>query len=58
MIRGLVPDVTGMGLRDAVYLLEHEGLQVQIQGSGTVQVQSIPAGARVIKGQAIIIQLS
>jgi cell division protein FtsI (penicillin-binding protein 3) len=58
VIKGTVPDVTGMGLRDAVYLLENAGLHVQIQGSGTVQVQSIAPGVPAIKGQSITLQLS
>jgi cell division protein FtsI (penicillin-binding protein 3) len=58
VIKGTVPDVTGMGLRDAVYLLEKAGLHVQIQGSGTVQVQSIAPGIPAVKGQSIILQLS
>ncbi len=55
---GIVPDVTGMGLKDAVYLLENEGLKVQIQGRGKVQAQSLQVGAKIIKGQHITIQLS
>jgi len=55
---GIVPDVTGMGLKDAVYLLENEGMQVQIQGNGRVQLQSVPAGTKIIKGQNITLQLS
>ena len=55
---GIVPDVTGMGLKDAVYLLEVEGLQVKVQGKGRVQLQSITPGTRIIKGQNIILQLS
>lgn len=58
LVRGLVPDVTGMGLKDAVYLLENEGLQVQIQGSGTVQSQSIAPGNRAARGLTIVLQLS
>ncbi len=58
VIRGTVPDVSGMGLRDAVYLLERSGLQVQVRGRGTVQAQSIAPGAAAVKGQAIILQLS
>lgn len=58
VIKGIVPDVTGMGLRDAVYLLETAGLRVQIVGSGTVQVQSIAPGTAAVKGQSIILQLS
>lgn len=58
MYRNMVPDVTGMGLRDAVYVLENSGLQVTVVGKGKVAVQSIPAGTRVIKGQTITLQLS
>jgi cell division protein FtsI (penicillin-binding protein 3) len=56
--RGLVPDVTGMGLRDALYLLERQGLQVRVQGSGSVRAQSLTPGARIVKGQPIFLQLS
>jgi cell division protein FtsI (penicillin-binding protein 3) len=54
----LVPNVMGMGLRDAIYLLENHGLRVKIQGSGMVKHQSLQAGSRVINGQLIQIQLS
>ena len=53
-----VPDVTGLSLKDAVYLLENSGLHVHIQGKGKVQVQSLPAGTRIAKGQDITLQLS
>ena len=56
--KGQVPDVTGMGLKDAIYLLEGQGLQVQIAGKGKVRQQSLPAGAAVVKGQNITLQLS
>ncbi len=46
-----VPDVYGMGARDAVYLLESCGLKVKIQGRGKVQAQSIAAGTKVKKGE-------
>ena len=58
LYRNIVPDVTGMGLRDAVYMLENSGLQVRVVGKGKVSVQSIPAGSRLIKGQNITLQLS
>jgi cell division protein FtsI (penicillin-binding protein 3) len=54
----LVPNVVGMGLRDAIYLLENQGLRVKITGSGMVKNQSISAGARIMKGQEIKIDLS
>jgi cell division protein FtsI (penicillin-binding protein 3) len=57
-VRGMVPDVKGMGLKDAVYLLENQGMRVQVQGSGTVQVQSVAPGTQIVKGQTIVLQLS
>ena len=39
-----VPDVRGMGLRDALYLLENAGLRVDYNGKGTVKSQSIAPG--------------
>ena len=57
-VRDIVPDVTGMGLKDAVYMLETSGLQVRILGRGKVQIQSLPPGTRILKGQNITLQLS
>jgi cell division protein FtsI (penicillin-binding protein 3) len=56
--KGMVPDVKGMSLKDAIYLLEDQGLQVQIKGKGRVQEQSIVPGSKIIKGQNILLQLS
>lgn len=56
--QGLVPDVTGMGLKDAIYLLESQGMQVQLNGKGKVAAQSVPAGTRITKGQNITLLLS
>ena len=55
--KGLVPNVVGMGLIDATYMLEKHGLFVQPVGSGIVREQSIKAGLRINKGQKIILQL-
>lgn len=52
-----VPNVVGMGLRDAMYLLESEGLMVKPQGFGTVIRQSMKPGQPIVKGQQIIIEL-
>jgi cell division protein FtsI (penicillin-binding protein 3) len=46
-----------MGLRDAIYILENQGLQVKPQGRGAVIKQSLNAGSKVQKGQQIIIEL-
>lgn len=57
LYRNIVPDVTGMSLKDAVYMLENSGLQVTVQGKGRVHVQSITPGTVITKGQNIILQL-
>ena len=44
MPESAVPDVRGMGLRDALYLLENAGLNVDYNGIGTVRFQSIAPG--------------
>jgi len=53
-----VPRVTGMGARDAIYLLENAGLRVVLRGSGTVRQQSILPGTRIVRGTPIVIELS
>jgi cell division protein FtsI (penicillin-binding protein 3) len=52
-----VPDVTGMGLRDALYLLENSGLSVRVRGTGKVRSQSVPPGNK-LAGQTIFIELN
>ena len=42
----LIPDVRGMGPRDAVYLLENMGLTVELEGVGKVAQQSIAPGTK------------
>jgi cell division protein FtsI (penicillin-binding protein 3) len=54
---GQVPDVKGLGLKDAIYLLENQGLKVQLIGRGIVQGQSLNPGTKIFKGQSITIQL-
>jgi len=41
-----VPSVIGMGLRDAIYLLENKGLKVKYDGVGRVTKQSIKPGTK------------
>lgn len=53
-----VPDVTGMTLRDAMFLLERQGLRVRYEGAGRVKTQSLRPGAQVIRGNEIRIKLS
>ena len=53
----VTPDVTGMGARDAVYMLESRGLKVKLQGRGKVKRQSYPAGKQVMKGSECVLTL-
>ena len=50
--RDIMPDVTGMGARDAVYELESRGVKVTIHGRGRVKSQSIAAGKPLTSGIA------
>ena len=52
-----VPSVKGMGARDAIYVLENLGLNVEISGVGKVISQTIKPGTK-IKGQDITIFLN
>jgi cell division protein FtsI (penicillin-binding protein 3) len=52
-----IPDVRGMGAKDAVYVLKKRGIKVFIHGVGTVKSQSIAPGADVTKGQSIKLTL-
>ena len=56
--QGLVPDVRGMSLRDAVYLLENKGLRVQFSGKGRVLRQSPEHGARYSEGTMVSLQMN
>lgn len=53
-----VPDVTGLGLKDALYLLENMGLKVEAKGKGKVTYQSIAQNTDFHKGQSINLQLN
>lgn len=53
-----VPDVSDMGARDAIYLLENTGLKVEINGRGTVRGQTPPPGTLLKKGEKIKLEMS
>lgn len=55
---GLVPNVVGMGLQDALYILENQGMKVKVFGYGTVKRQSVQAGVAVKNSPYITIELS
>ncbi len=54
---GRMPDVRGMGLKDALFLLESRGLRVRFSGEGSVVRQSVAPGQRIARGAAVTIVL-
>ncbi len=53
-----MPNVKGMGLKDAVYLLESRGIKVLINGKGKVIYQSLAPGTTIGKGITVTLELS
>ncbi|MEM8892956.1 MAG: penicillin-binding protein, partial [Bacteroidota bacterium] len=53
----VMPDVRGMTLRDAVFLLENKGLEVSIEGHGRVKDQSIWPGQKIENQSKIMLTL-
>ena len=54
--KGIMPDVSGMGLKDAMYVMGNVGLKVRVSGSGKVVTQSIQPGSKIGKG--LMVQLA
>ena len=54
----VIPNVIGMGLKDAVYLTENKGLKVIATGKGKVVNQSLAAGTIFKKGETLTIFLN
>ncbi len=57
-IKNTMPALSGLGLKDALYICENAGLVVKINGVGKVVNQSINAGSAIAKGQLIKIELN
>ncbi len=56
--RQVMPNVRGMGLKDAIYLLENMGLKVAARGRGKISMQSVAPGTALAKGITVILELS
>jgi cell division protein FtsI (penicillin-binding protein 3) len=54
---GTVPDLKGMGLRDAMRLLENQGIEVTSDGYGRIVGQNLPPGTKILNGMKIHLQL-
>jgi len=52
-----VADVVGMSIKDALHILENQGMSVRFTGNGVVKKQSISPGEKIIKGNKIILEL-
>ncbi|MEI6753941.1 MAG: penicillin-binding protein [Paludibacter sp.] len=52
-----VPNLTGMGAKDAVFILENMGLNVQVMGRGKVYSQNMKPGTVARKGTSVMINL-
>jgi cell division protein FtsI (penicillin-binding protein 3) len=55
--KGLVPDVSGMGAKDAFYLLGNLGIKVKLNGRGKVVAQSLHPGTKIQNGAVINLEL-
>lgn len=56
--KGVMPNIAGMGLKDAMYLIGNAGLKARVKGSGKVVRQSIVPGSRIGKGLMVEIELN
>jgi cell division protein FtsI (penicillin-binding protein 3) len=56
--KGIMPNLSGLSAKDALYLLENHGMSVKIQGFGCVKEQSIEPGQKFSKGNRITLILS
>ena len=52
-----MPNVIGMGARDAVYLIEKRGVKCRLKGRGKVSGQSLEAGHFIKKGEVCVLTL-
>ena len=57
MCHSAVPDMKGMNVTDAVYILESMGWKVKFDGYGKVKSQSVKAGTELRKGSVINLTL-
>ncbi len=53
----IIPDLSGMTLRDAIFLLENQGISVSHHGNGRVVSQSVTPGKKITKGSTITLRL-
>jgi len=55
---GTMPDLKGLGLKDALFLVESMKLKVQVKGKGKVVSQSVVAGTAIKKDNTVVLELN
>jgi len=55
---GIVPNVLGMGLSDAIFAMESAGFKTRVTGKGKVTQQSLAAGTKVPTGSPVALALN
>jgi len=55
---GYMPDVLGMGAKDALFCLEKMGIAAQIEGKGYVVEQSVQPGEKIATQETVVLKLS
>ena len=55
--KGIMPNLSGLSAKDALYLLENNGVNVKLLGFGSVKKQSVEAGQKFTKGNQITLTL-
>lgn len=55
--KGFMPNLQGLSAKDAMFLLENNGLHVKLQGFGAIRKQSLEAGTKFYKGSQIVLTL-
>ena len=56
--KGVMPDVKGMGLIDAVYAMENAGYKTRVNGKGKVIAQSAEPGEKMKLGTRVLLELN
>jgi len=57
-LKSIVPNVTGLPKTEAIQKLKKTGLNVKVNGSGSVKLQSIKPGTQIKNNQNIILELT
>ena len=55
---GILPNVTGMSVKDGVYLLEKMGLKVKLSGKGVIRKQSPAPGVKCTNRTLVVLELA